>query len=94
VSLDVRDYRDLPLGTWAKAACVHFSPDGRTLASADADRTVRVWEVASGLETRTFQGHSGYCWSVAFSPDGRRLAASAVDGTIRLWEADPLTPQP
>ncbi len=65
---------------------VTFSPDGRRLASASDDRTIQVWDVASGQSVATLQGHSDEVWSVAFSPDGRRLASASKDRTIRVWD--------
>ena len=62
---------------------VAFSPDGQRLASASADRTVKVWDAATGQEILTLKGRRqapGACTSVAFSPDGKRLA-SAASGT-------------
>ncbi len=51
-----------------------FSPDGWTLASGSSDKTVKLWDVASGRELRTLAGHTVDVLSVAFSPDGRTLA--------------------
>jgi WD40 repeat protein len=67
---------------------VAFSPDGRHLASACADRTVRLWDVTSGDLVRTFQGHTQPVIGVAFSSDGGRLASASADRTARLWDVD------
>ncbi|MGQ4433155.1 MULTISPECIES: nSTAND1 domain-containing NTPase [unclassified Streptomyces] len=63
-----------------------YSPDGKLLATADADHTVRLWDAARRRLVTTFTGHRESVFSVAFSPDGRTLASAGSDGTIRLWD--------
>ena len=66
---------------------VASSPDGRLIASAGEDQTVRTWDAATGQEARALRGHTGRVTSVAFSRDGRRLASAGADETVRTWDA-------
>jgi WD40 repeat protein len=63
-----------------------YSPDGRMLAFAGSDGSVRVWEAASRQERFRFANPGGIAWSLAFSPDGRTLATGNSDTTITLWD--------
>ncbi|MCZ6691280.1 MAG: hypothetical protein O7H41_16965 [Planctomycetota bacterium] len=67
-------------------ASVVFSPDGKTLASGGFDNTLRVWEVATGTEKRSFRGHVGPVTSVAFSPNGKTLASGSAGGNTGIWD--------
>ena len=65
---------------------VVFSPDGQLLASASYDRTVCVWDTATGYRRRVLEGHSDWVMTVAFSLDGQLLASASYDRTVRVWE--------
>ena len=62
-----------------------FSPCGLMLASASADKTVRLWSVASGACMRVLQGHTDEVYGVAFLPNGKQLASCSWDSTVRIW---------
>lgn len=64
---------------------VAFSPDGQTVASGSKDKTIQLWDVATGALVKTLVGHTDWVWSVAFSPDGQMLASGSEDHTIKLW---------
>ncbi len=64
---------------------VAFSPDGRQLASAGKDGTVRRWRTGDGALLHMYQGHRSAVNRVAFSPDGTLLASAGDDRTVRLW---------
>jgi hypothetical protein len=63
-----------------------FSPDGKLLASAGYDRTVRIWDAMTGQLKQTLQDHSDSVYAVAFSPDGKLLASCGADRAVKLWD--------
>ena len=63
-----------------------ISPDGRFLASGSLDKTVRLWEVATGKNLRVMRGHTDEVYAVAFSRDGQYLASSGYDRRVIVWE--------
>ena len=65
---------------------IEISPDGRLVASASSDRTVRLWDVR-GNPIATIGDHPDHVRAVAFSPDGRRLATVTRSHTLTLWDA-------
>lgn len=63
-----------------------YSPNGRFVASGSDDNTVKLWDVETGREMRTFAGHTKPVKAVAFSRDGRFLASGSEDATLMLWD--------
>jgi hypothetical protein len=71
-----------------------FSPDGKTIftgggssgrGAQDGDKTARAWDVETGKQVRSFEGHEGDVRSVACAPNGLRLATTDSKG-IRVWD--------
>jgi WD40 repeat protein/serine/threonine protein kinase len=63
-----------------------FSPDGRTLATASRDYSIRLWDFEARERVATLNGHLQEVGAVAFSPDGSVVASGARDGSIKLWQ--------
>ena len=67
---------------------VAFSPDGQRIVSGSGDKTLRLWDAASGQAIgEPLEGHEGEVIGVAFSPDGQRIVSGSADSTLRLWDA-------
>ena len=64
---------------------VAVSPDGRFIVSGSDDKTVKVWDAASGRLLRSLDGHTDRVRAVALSPDGRTIVSGSWDHTIRAW---------
>jgi WD40 repeat protein len=65
---------------------VAFSPDGRFVLTGAMDKTLRLWDAATGAEIRSFAGHAQTVHAVAFSPDGRKAVSGGNDRQIKLWD--------
>jgi hypothetical protein len=65
---------------------VAFSPDGDRVLSGSQEKTIKLWDGATGTLIRTFEGHSVPVTSVAFSPDGGRALSGSWEKSIKLWD--------
>jgi eukaryotic-like serine/threonine-protein kinase len=65
-----------------------LSQDGQIGASGSADRTIKIWDIATGKLVRTLQGHTAPVWSVALSRDGKTLVSGSQDQTIKIWDVE------
>jgi len=67
---------------------LEFSPDGKRLATASADKKARVWDrMESDADPLVLEGHHEPLTDIAWSPDGRTLATASKDWTVCLWDA-------
>uniref|UniRef100_B8HM86 WD-40 repeat protein n=1 Tax=Cyanothece sp. (strain PCC 7425 / ATCC 29141) TaxID=395961 RepID=B8HM86_CYAP4 len=65
---------------------VDFSPNGQTLATADTNGGVHLWQLVDQQRLLTLKGHTNWIRRVVFSPDGQLLASASDDGTVRIWQ--------
>jgi hypothetical protein len=73
-------------GRTAGVQCVALSGTGKRALSGGLDKTIHVWELATGKPMRSLIGHTGPVTCVAFSPDGNRVLSGSQDKTVRLWD--------
>jgi ribosome assembly protein 4 len=65
---------------------VCFSPDGRVIASASFDNSVKLWDAQTGEFLATLRGHVGAVYQVCWSADSRLILSGSKDSTLKLWE--------
>ncbi|MBR8833802.1 MAG: pentapeptide repeat-containing protein [Stigonema ocellatum SAG 48.90 = DSM 106950] len=72
---------------FSKISAVAFSPNGKILATSDANGKICLWrEFVDGDQLLTCQGHISWVRSIAFSPDGSTLGSGGADNSVKLWD--------
>jgi WD40 repeat protein len=75
--------------TGSQPRALSFSPDGRRIATAQDNGSVRLWDSATGKAVGPqIAGHTDVATAVAYTPDGRIIASTGADNALRLWNAD------
>src|SRR5262249_5178725 len=68
---------------------IAFTPDSRQVVTGSFDKTVRLWDAATGKELKVLEGPAGHqnlVLSVALSADGKSIASGSQDNTAKIWE--------
>lgn len=75
-------------GIMGGANAISYSPDGRFIAAAHQDNTIRIWDTRAvqGNASRSLRGHNKKIYDLTYSPDGTKLASGSADNNIRLWD--------
>jgi WD40 repeat protein len=81
----LRDYGDAHSDS---VLALRFSPDGNKIASAAADRTIRILDVATGKVARTLEGHTHHVLGVDWQPDSVGIVSSSADQTVKVWDSE------
>jgi WD40 repeat protein len=65
---------------------ITFSPDNKMIATASADKFIKVWEMPSGKFVKSFEGHTHHVLDVGWMADGKLLASAGGDNTVKVWD--------
>ena len=65
---------------------VTWSPDGKTLATAGFDNTVRLWDAVTRKEIKKYEGHAKLVLAVAIAPNGKQILSGSLDNLAKIWD--------
>ncbi len=77
--------REKLLGYTSKVTFVNFSPDSQIIATANTDKTIKLWQ-KNGKFLSVLAGHDATIYSLSFSPNGQMIASASADKTVKLWQ--------
>lgn len=72
-------------GHYESVKAVAFTPDGKFLLTGSRDKSIKLWEVATGRELRSYLGHQSTVNDIAISSDGKFFISSSADKTAKMW---------
>ncbi|HAG83029.1 MAG TPA: WD40 repeat domain-containing protein, partial [Cyanobacteria bacterium UBA12227] len=64
------------------------SPDGKTIATASGDKTIKLWDSSNGKLLHSLEGHNEWVHTVTFSPDSKTIATASLGKTVKIWGLD------
>lgn len=73
-------------GHTSDVTAVAVTSDGRLAVSGSWDKTLKMWDLATGAEVRTLEGHANCVWAVAVTPDGKLAVSGSGDSTLKVWD--------
>jgi WD40 repeat protein len=77
-----------PASDQSAGASLTWSPDGTRIASGGDDKTVQIWDSATGKHITTYSRHTATVNAVAWSHSGKLIASASADKTVQVWDAD------
>ncbi len=78
----------LPIGSKLEVLSAQFSPDGKRIVTASADKTALVWDAGTGNLLLILDDHKDIVSAAEFSPDGKKIVTASYDNLLRVWDAE------
>ena len=82
----IKPFKQMLKGHKAPIEALIYSPNGRVLASASRDNTIKLWDSTLSQLKQTLKGHEGSVYALSYRSDSRMLASASKDNTIKLWD--------